>query len=396
MTILVLLSLFLLFLGILEQRKHKKNLSDIPIRIHVNGTRGKSTTTRLIAGGLREAGLRVLAKTTGSAARIIFEDGKEKPVNRRGRANIIEQKRIVALAAQRHVNALVIECMAIHPEIQWVSEHRLIRSTIGVITNVRPDHLDEMGQTLSDIAETLSLTIPEHGTLVTAEREFLPTFSSCAQKKGTSVCAVKQTDISDRDLQYFPSVVFRENIACAVTVCELLGIPRDTALRGMRKAAPDPGITEVRCMTLSGKKFYLINAFAANDLTSTRMVWELWKTQPSLAFLRELPVIGLFNNRSDRGFRIKELSALITTEGVRMERILLLGQMKFVARHRLKQAGVHRSVIQPVNISRSINALLEIIRQSFHTDLVLFGFGNIQDAGQKIVTYFEKHGEKVL
>ena len=33
--------------------------------IHVNGTRGKSTVSRLIEAGLRAGGLRVFCKTTG-------------------------------------------------------------------------------------------------------------------------------------------------------------------------------------------------------------------------------------------------------------------------------------------------------------------------------------------
>ena len=42
--------------GMAEYAYHLKNLRSIPIRIHVNGTRGKSSVTRLIAAGLREGG----------------------------------------------------------------------------------------------------------------------------------------------------------------------------------------------------------------------------------------------------------------------------------------------------------------------------------------------------
>ena len=42
--------------GIFESRKHQANLKKISVRIHVNGTRGKSSVTRLIAAGLNAGG----------------------------------------------------------------------------------------------------------------------------------------------------------------------------------------------------------------------------------------------------------------------------------------------------------------------------------------------------
>ncbi|TMQ71806.1 MAG: poly-gamma-glutamate synthase PgsB, partial [Candidatus Eisenbacteria bacterium] len=35
--------------GVWETRSHLGNLARVPLRIHVNGTRGKSSVTRLIA-----------------------------------------------------------------------------------------------------------------------------------------------------------------------------------------------------------------------------------------------------------------------------------------------------------------------------------------------------------
>jgi UDP-N-acetylmuramoylalanine-D-glutamate ligase len=47
MFISLLLTVSILILGILESYYHEKRIKNIPIRIHVNGTRGKSTTVRL-------------------------------------------------------------------------------------------------------------------------------------------------------------------------------------------------------------------------------------------------------------------------------------------------------------------------------------------------------------
>ena len=54
--------------GALERVVHRRNLAKIPLRIHVNGTRGKSSVTRLIAAALRAHGTVTCAKTTGTLA----------------------------------------------------------------------------------------------------------------------------------------------------------------------------------------------------------------------------------------------------------------------------------------------------------------------------------------
>src|SRR5438876_6804518 len=73
-----------------EWRRHRRALARIPIRIHVNGTRGKSSVTRLIAAALRAEGIPTVAKTTGTSARLILPDGSEQAVPRDGRPNISE------------------------------------------------------------------------------------------------------------------------------------------------------------------------------------------------------------------------------------------------------------------------------------------------------------------
>ena len=122
----------LLAAGIFEQRQHLASLHSIPVRVLVNGIRGKSSITRLCAGALRGGGLRVVAKTTGTAPRLIWPDGGEIPIYRKfDSANIIEQTTVVHQAAAEHADALVAECMAVQPALQEISQTKLIRSTIG-------------------------------------------------------------------------------------------------------------------------------------------------------------------------------------------------------------------------------------------------------------------------
>src|SRR5258705_9919617 len=80
--------------------RHRRNLRAIPVRIHVAGTRGKSTTTRLIAAGLRPGGLRWVAKTTRTEPRRIRPDGSEAAWPRRGPPSGREQTRFFGKAVR--------------------------------------------------------------------------------------------------------------------------------------------------------------------------------------------------------------------------------------------------------------------------------------------------------
>ena len=178
--------------AVIEQRRHYANLNRIPHRIMINGIRGKSSITRLCAGALRGGGLVTVAKTTGTAARFIHPDASEEPVYRKfGIANVIEQIGIVRRAAAYRPDALVIECMAVMPELQEISQDKLIRSNIGVLCNVREDHLAEMGPTLDDVARSLSRTMPVGGVCVTAERERLPLLSREAARRDCTLLVAR-------------------------------------------------------------------------------------------------------------------------------------------------------------------------------------------------------------
>ena len=163
------LALALCIAGILEYQFHMRSLAAISLRIHVNGTRGKSSVTRLIAAGLREAGIRTFAKTTGTAPRVIDSEGKDRIIHRLRLPSIGEQTRLLSYFADEKPDAVVMECMAVQPQYQWIAEHQMVQSHIGVITNVRPDHLDEMGPTEDDVAYSLCNTIPVDGILITGE-----------------------------------------------------------------------------------------------------------------------------------------------------------------------------------------------------------------------------------
>ena len=239
----ILIGLFALLatLGWTERRQHRRRLDRIRTRIHVNGTRGKSSVTRLIAAGLRAAGVVTCAKTTGALARLILPDGQEQPIARGCRPNVLEQIGVVRAAAAAGAEALVVECMALTPRLQWLCQWQLIRATHAVITNAREDHLDVMGPTRRDVAWALAGTIPPGGIVFTADACHADIFSYAALDRGSRLVMVSRAEVAavtEADLAGFRYTEHAENVALALAVCTELGIDRATALGGMRLAAP--------------------------------------------------------------------------------------------------------------------------------------------------------------
>ena len=276
---------------LVEAWLYRRRLNGIPIRVHVNGTRGKSSVARLIAAGLRGGGIRTCAKTTGTLARMIFPSGEELPIFRPARANVIEQKRVVRAAANVNAEALVIECMALQPLLQSTCELQLVRSTHGVITNARADHLDVMGPGRLDVATALSGTTPVGGKLFTAESRIdsLQVMKHAAQDRGSELQIITKNDsdqITEEELAQFSYLEHAENVALALRVCDSIGVGREEALRGMWAATPDPGAmkvhtTDVQAMPSYDSSqptepsvFHFVNGFAANDPESTEQLWE--------------------------------------------------------------------------------------------------------------------------
>ncbi|WFF02786.1 poly-gamma-glutamate synthase PgsB [Micromonospora sp. WMMD964] len=326
-TVYSLCCLALLVAGVIEQRNHNRNLNTIPHRVLVNGIRGKSSITRLCAGALRGGSKVVVAKTTGTAARFIFPDASEEPVHRKfGIANVVEQIGIVRRAAVYHPDALVIECMAVMPALQEINQSKLIRSTIGVLCNVREDHLAEMGPTLDDVARSLSRSMPEGGICITAEKDRLEILQQEAAKRNCQLIAVDPESVTDREMAGFGWITFKENVAIALAVAEQLGVDRRSALNGMWSAPPDPGVLSVARVLYGSKRVRFANIFAANDPESTYMNIEQLEKQRLIS----QPLTMVINCRPDRMERNGQMGTLAGR--VQPQHIVLIGEMTRSAR----------------------------------------------------------------
>ncbi|MFF5172771.1 poly-gamma-glutamate synthase PgsB [Micromonospora sp. NPDC000089] len=373
--VFLLACLGLLVGGIVEQRNHHRSLHSIPHRVLVNGIRGKSSITRLTAGALRGGKLVVVAKTTGTAARFIFPDASEEPVYRKfGIANVVEQIGIVRRAAGYFPDALVIECMAVMPPLQELNQTKLIQSTIGILCNVREDHLAEMGPTLDDVARSLSRSMPVGGVCVTAEKDRLHILQEEADKRSCKLIAVDPESVADEEMKGFTWTTFKENVAIALKVAELLGVPRKAALTGMWTAPPDPGVLSVEEYRRGGTSLRFANIFAANDPESTYMNIQQLEEQGSIP----RPLHVLINCRPDRVERNGQMGSLISR--IDPDKIILIGEPTRSARIKI-EAGWQDRV---VDLGGRIGAaeLLDGVLGTIDGFASVLAIGNIHGQGE--------------
>ena len=376
--ILGFLATFLIIAGLLEFRYHQISLSGIPIRIHVNGTRGKSSVTRLIAAGLRAGGKRTFAKTTGTAPRVIDSKGIDRIIHRLRKPSIGEQVRLLKYFSDEKPDVVVMECMAVQPQYQWISEHQMVKSDIGVITNARPDHLDEMGPTEEDVVKSLCNSIPVSGVLVTAEQKHKNIIKKVTYDNNSDFILSDENSLSNEYIDNFSYIEHPQNIAIALDVCEKLGVDREIAIGGMHQVQPDLGALIV--WKLIGQKGLLqfVNGMAANDPVSTLQIWKFvidrYPTKSATAVF--------FNSRDDRPMRTKQMLEL-TFEEIRPEYLIVRGDKIEAKINKLK----HHSP-ETIVIIFSIDEKADVVSKAIlklPDDSLIYAIGNQVGVGQEIL-----------
>lgn len=370
---LILLCAVWLALLIAERIRARRDRARLEHVIHVNGTRGKSTVTRLIAAGLRAGGWRTACKTTGTDPIYSGVDGSERLIRRIAPSNIREQLRILHRAAGESAQILVAECMAVQPELQRVAQQKMLLADIGVITNVRLDHTDVMGGTLSEIAFALSSTVPDGGVLFTAEDRLTQQLAEAAQARQTRFFPVRP-DGSEPDFD------FAENIALALAVCAHLGVPRETALEGMRHYSRDPYALSL--WRLGGGIF--VNALSINDPESTARVYADVRGRLGTEISR---VVFLFNNRMDRGARTRDMVRL--ARELAPDEVWLLGSGQDYFRRSLLRGGFSGGITP-------LGTRFEDRLRALPAGTLVFAAGNIANDGRRLMDFAAKEGSPLV
>jgi gamma-polyglutamate synthase len=365
------------FLLHVEWRRHRGRLERIPIRINVNGTRGKSSVTRLVTAILREAGIATVGKTTGTAPQLILPDGHEVPVRRNGLPTIRELIWALKRASKWGAEAVVFECMAVDPELQWTVEHRIIQPTITVITNGRPDHTEAQGSTVDEVVR--SFPSPYADVVVTADEQVAEIFEK--QTNGTAtVHLVAKRDANPHLLQSMPYLEHRENLAIALKVADVLGVAPSVARRGMRRTVPDAGAAVVTEFHHDGAKpWKLVNLFAANDPESTLRALKRVNGRAGA----DLP-IALLACRADRQARSAQFIPELAAQQHRFTELVIWGQKTRAVTRLAREHRIERLVDLGETPPEELTNVL-VGRMNGHRTVV--GMGNILGPAQGWLDY---------
>jgi len=383
---LILLAAFIGLL-VLEKALLARRRGQIPLRVCVTGTRGKSSVTRLIAAALRASGRKVLAKTTGSKPTLILPDGSEREILRSGPATVLEQKEVLALAARLGADALVAEMMSIGPECLTVESHKILRPDCLVVTNARLDHEEEMGRTREAVAESLSAAIPEGCTVLVPEKECFPVFEAKAAVRKSRLIKV----VSGKEEALSPDFDFPDNVQLALAAAAHLGVDRETALRGMAAARPDFGALKIWSLVspVSGRVWNFGSLFAANEPDSTRLALD--RLRERLSF-RGRKAIVLLNLRADRASRTRRwLSALRSGFFSGFDRVVFIGEQA-PALGRLRFARTPDVPGVDAIPGRTAAKVMSALWPMSGEDTVVVGAGNIAGVGRELVELWEKEG----
>ena len=383
--LILLLASLALFFGVKDKMINDKNITSIPVRVNVNGIRGKSTVTRLITGVLQEAGYHTVGKTTGTDARMLYWfDSQEAPIKRRMEGpNIGEQRRVLTKASELKADALVSECMAVKPDYQVVFQEELLKANIGLIVNVLEDHMDVLGPTLEEVADSFSEAIPYNGDLIINDSPYVSYFKQMAKQRNTKVHVCDTSAISEEFLKKFEYMVFPENAALALSVADVLGIDHETAKRGMLKAWPDPGAMQIRPIGDANNPSFLVNGFAANDPMSTINIWERVK---QLSYPTEQPVV-IMNTRSDRVDRTEQFIQQVLPK-IQAETLVVMGDNTSLIVKAYKRGEFPVRNLLDLE-SASTDEIVRVL-QPFLSGKTIYGVGNIHGGADELVTRLEQ------
>lgn len=361
--------------------RHIESLQSFQPRILVTGSRGKSSTVRLLHSALQQNGKKPWSRVTGTVTEEISANGEQYFLSRSGQPTVLEFVNTVRRAQKHHSDSLVIECMAVTPELIRLTQTNFIQAQISIVTNVRADHLEDEGITLSEIAHSLSGIAEGAQLVITTDRnqDLIQILSQQAENYGARFIATSGDDVNREILDQLPNQ-HPDNIACVLAVCAELNIPVESAIAGMKKATTEPFANDPisHQWGFEGKGFQFLSLGTINDPESARAAIE--KTSSRLS--PDTTKSALIISRWDRPLRSMEFAGLLGID--EFDQIFLAGPLYRVIRHHLHKAGWPKEKIHAfrwIDVRSRKSALRRMAKQTDgKSNIAIFELANIEPA----------------
>ena len=269
----------------------------------MTGSRGKSSTVRLLHAAMQDAGLQSYARITGVVPRELGPDGT-RTISRSSGAHVEEMRwwlRDLPISAE----AVVLENSAITPDLQDLAG-RWLRPDITILTNTLPDHQELWGPSNASAAEVLVAGIPKQGQVILpvgfqADRHLL----NLLRRRG---CQIVFAGPAAAVEEHHRAV----NLGLALTALEYLGLATAPAFKAMLGLPPDR--YDFHVANCGGAEVAM--AFSANDIASTRALFHSLKWSPGETRL-------IYNHRTDRPGRFRSFVGWLSQS--RWREVLIIG-----------------------------------------------------------------------
>jgi gamma-polyglutamate synthase len=315
-------------------RRNVRRIQQIPLRILVTGSRGKSSTVRLIHAALMAAGIPTLAKMTGTASRELGTSGNERSTGRIGQVSVLEMLEVIHHSYRRgepQPSAIVLECMAVTPELIEFVTTDIVKPQVAIVTNALWDHLEEQGTTLQDIAMSMSAVMIGAEVAITAEHRetTLSVLAHQARRQGAAFDAVDGAELSRAVRDRIPDA-HPDNIAMALAAAAVGGVDADAALLGMEAASTEPLPLTPVTADIGGIEWWYRDIGSVNDTDSlTPALQHALDQMPSDAVR-----LGILTTRWDRPLRAIQFAASLSP--TELDGIVIVGEpdlpVRFIAR----------------------------------------------------------------
>ena len=313
-------------------RRIKADRRAIPVSIGGWGTRGKSGTERLKAALFSSLALKVITKTTGCEATLIYarSNGEqfEVPLFRPfDKASIWEQSDVLHFAKNVKADVFLWECMGLTPRYvkilrQWMQDN------FSTITNAYPDHEDILGPTGFNVAKEMANFIAPNSLVFTSEQTMFPILDKDALQKNSTLIQSHWGEgyqITPDIKALYPYEEHPDNIALVCKMAAQIGLSKDFVFKETaQRIVPDIGVLQhFSPAPFAEFKMSFVNSMSANERLATIENWRRLDLF-SLSNDPNKQTIALINNRNDRVARSK-VFAHILAEDLPFDKMVVIG-----------------------------------------------------------------------